>query len=235
MTDFKIGATQKAFDINIDLLVSKSPFFAAMKKPEILTTTNASSNAQLRGPFVYEELDEFAFKLFVGWMYNGKLEGPTDFHSLHHYLGLYIIAMKFQIEALKNLVMDLVRHYYRAKEMTAPGFRVEYIYNNTKEPNKMRTFLVSTAAYRALCGDENAENTGKGITKSMKQVLRKGGDVAPDYAEALVFLTKNALPDARVGDGCMWHEHEATPVCEPAPSPEPYEDNGYEAQDEAQV
>jgi len=194
-----------------------------MKKPEILTTTNATSQAQLRGPFVYEQLDDFAFKLFVGWMYDGKLQGPTDFHSLHHYLGLYIIATNFQVESLKNLVMNLVRHYYRAESMTAPAFRVEYIYNNTAGPNFMRSFLVSTAAYRALCGDENAENTGKGITDSMKDVLRKGGDVAADYAEALVDLSKNDLPDARVGDDCKWHEHTTTPKCEPAPAPEPFE------------
>lgn len=223
MTEFKIGATSKVFDIHTDLLVSKSPFFATMGKPDILTTTNMTTNPQLRGPFTYEQLDEFAFTLFVRWMYDGKLQGPTDFHSLHHYLGLYIIATDFQIEALKNLVMNLVRHYYRAESMTAPAFRVEYIYNNTSGPNLMRNFLVNTAAYRALCGDENAENTGKGITESMKDVLRRGGDVAPDYAEALVYLTKNDLPDARVGDDCNWHEHEVTSKCEPAAAPEPYE------------
>lgn len=223
MTEFQIGGPQKVFDINTELLVSKSPFFAAMKKPEILTTTNATSNAQLRGPFVYEQLDEFAFALFVRWMYDGKLAGPSDFHSLHHYLGLYVIATNFQIEGLQNHVVNLVRWYYREESMTAPAFRVEYMYNNTKEDNYMRRFLVNTAAYRALCGDENAENTGKGITESMMNLLRKGGDVASDYAEALVYLHKNHLADPRVGDDCHWHEHETTPQCAPAPAPEPWE------------
>lgn len=46
--------------------------------------------------------------------------------------------------------MDLVRHYYREQNMTAPSYRLEYIYAYTHGANHMRTFLVSTAAFRAM-------------------------------------------------------------------------------------
>lgn len=35
-------------------------------------------------------------------MSHGKLHGPHDFHSLGHYLNLYAIANKLEIEGLQN-------------------------------------------------------------------------------------------------------------------------------------
>lgn len=35
-------------------------------------------------------------------MSHGNLHGPHDFHSLHHYLNLYMIARKLEIEGLQN-------------------------------------------------------------------------------------------------------------------------------------
>ena len=69
--------------------------------------------------------------------------------------------------------MDQVRGYYQEESMTAPAFRLQYIYANTDTPNHMRDFLVSTAAYRAL-----HDNESNGLTDSIKGVLRGGGDVA---------------------------------------------------------
>jgi hypothetical protein len=41
--------------------------------------------------------------LFQHWlMSGGKLHGPHDFHSFAHYLSLYVLAKKFQIETLEN-------------------------------------------------------------------------------------------------------------------------------------
>lgn len=50
----------------------------------------------------FEDLDEFAFNLFADWLYSIKLKGPTSFHSLHHYLSLYCIAFKWDVESLCN-------------------------------------------------------------------------------------------------------------------------------------
>jgi hypothetical protein len=73
---------------------------------------------------------------------------------MQHHICLHALAERFQIEKLKNSVTDLVRFYYRAANMTAPPYRLEYVYRQTPDPNRMRRFLVSTVAYRLICEGE---------------------------------------------------------------------------------
>ena len=96
--------------------------------------------------------------------------------------------------------MDLVRHYYAIESMTAPAFRLEYIYTYTHEPNTMRSFLISTTAFRALC--ETPQVAGVFISDSVRTVLAQNSEIALDFVEALVTLSKNGLPDARRGADC---------------------------------
>lgn len=173
---------------------------------------------KLSGPFYFPDLDEYALALFVRWIYGGGLHGPQDFHSLQHYLCLYVIGARFQVESLRNNVMDLVRGYYRRENMTAPAFRIEYVYSNTAGPCPLREFLITSAAYRALSDGE-----GGGLGESVKGALKGGGDLAVDFAEALLRLSKNERVDVRKGDDCRWHEHDVTEKCSKALAPEPYE------------
>jgi len=78
----------------------------------------------------FPALDPFAFALFVRWLEHpaARLAGPHDFHSMHHYIGLYVIGVLFGIRGLQNAVMDAVRDYYRKGGMTAPAYRLEYVY-----------------------------------------------------------------------------------------------------------
>jgi len=164
------------------------------------------TTGDVSGPFTFKKLDEYAMSLFVHWLYGKHLTGPCDFNTMNHYLCLYVLAAEFQIEELKNNVMVLIRDYYHTEKMTAPAFRLDYVYSNLAEPCLMRTFLVSTAAYRAL--DEP-----NGISDSMKGVLKQGGDISVDYATALLNLAKNDRVDVRKGDPCAWHEHTITQKC----------------------
>lgn len=116
--------------------------------------------------------------------------------------------------------MDLVRAYYRHQSMTAPAFRIEYIYTMTTLPNHMRNFLGQTAAYRALC--ETPPAPGVYVSESIKGVVRKIPDLAVDFAEALVKLSRNDITDPRKGENCKWHEHSDGKLCKPSLS-EPYE------------
>lgn len=136
---------------------------------------------------------------------------------MNHYLCLYVLGRRFQIEELRNTVMDLVRRYYHTEQMTAPAFRLEYIYTNTDAPCPMREFLVRTAAYRAL------SETEKGLTDSVKGAIRGGGDLAIDFVGALLEEVKSERVDARKGDNCRWHEHEVTPRCSISGGFEAYE------------
>lgn len=76
-----------------DLLVTKTPYFGrlfafnAVPSPEELT---------------FADLDEYGFALFVRWLYGGQLYGPRDFHSMQHYLSLYVLAHRFDVEPLCN-------------------------------------------------------------------------------------------------------------------------------------
>ena len=90
----------------------------------------------------------------------------------------------------------------------------------TKTPNLMRNFLVQTAAYRALC--ESPPAKGVYLSESIKGVVRKSADLAIDFPEALIKLSRNDVTDPRKGDTCTWHEHSDGKVCK-AMSTEPYE------------
>ncbi|CZT17481.1 uncharacterized protein RCC_03315 [Ramularia collo-cygni] len=140
--------------------------------------------------------------LFKRWTDNhDSLGGPTDFHTFQHYLDLYVLAKKSNIEELQNKVMDLIRNYYRAERMTAPAFRLEYIYTATHEPNAMKLFLLQSAAYRILC--EQPDDSGHLISDSIRGTLSKNNEMAVDFAEAVIELSRNGLADPRHGSDCV--------------------------------
>ncbi len=113
-------------------------------------------------------------------------------------------------------VMDLVRHYYSSQNMTAPAYRLEYVYHFTSTPNKMRDFLVSTAAFRALEDSHGPDNLahagplmhksfyqpGSYVSDSIKGVLKKNPEMAIDFIETLVKLHRCGEHDARHGADC---------------------------------
>ena len=112
--------------------------------------------------------------------------------------------------------MDLCRTYYRIHSMTAPAYRIEYIYAFTTGPNHMRNFLVTTAAFRCLC--EASASPDEYLSGSMKDLVTKGGDIANDFAEALIKLSKNGIVDVRRGPDCVWHVHSDGKFCANQPA-----------------
>jgi hypothetical protein len=214
MTTLLAGQSGKSFIVHTDLLTTRSPYFREIlstssssgpRSHSTSSSTNMTTSITHHDTISYPDLDEFAFALFVRWLYGGQLTGPSDFHSMQHYISLYVLATKFQIEKLSNEVMDAVRSYYRSANMTAPPYRLKYIYDNTPAPNKMRQFLVTTAAYRGLCEG--------GLSDEMRDVLAKGGDLAVDFIQAQVKLHAEGLGDVRKGSDCTWHEHVETRAC----------------------
>lgn len=162
----------------------------------------------------FPDLDEFACALFVRWLYGATLHGPSDYSSLQHYLALYVLALRFRVERLCNEVMNLVRGYYRQANMTAPAHRLEYLYERTNRSNMMRKFLVGTAAYRALCEG--------GPSDSIKECIAKGGELATDFATALIDCHRSGMADCRRGADDAWHEHLESKRCKKV-SEEPWQ------------
>jgi hypothetical protein len=93
VTVLRAGVTHKKFPVPTHLLTGKVPFFK-----KLLSTTPSPTEDQL----TFDDFDEFSFALLSRWLHGGKLQGPYDFHSVQHYLGLYVIGQTWDIEALCN-------------------------------------------------------------------------------------------------------------------------------------
>lgn len=93
VTTLSAGNTHKKFEVYTYLLTSKVPYFAKLF---------ANSPNPTPEQLTFTDLNEFAFAIFVRWLYGGKLHGPTDFHSVHHYLCLYAMGQKWDVEPLCN-------------------------------------------------------------------------------------------------------------------------------------
>lgn len=95
-TTLYIGKRQKPVHIPTDMLKEKSPYFKRM--------LSDGADVQASTPRItFEDLDEFGMGLFMHWLQSqGQLHGPHDFHSLAHYLSLYVVARKFEVEPLEN-------------------------------------------------------------------------------------------------------------------------------------
>lgn len=122
--------------------------------------------------------------------------------------------------------------------MTAPAYRLEYVYTYTHGPNHMRHFLVSTAAFRCLEETPHPDLAvanpmlhktfyapGSHVSDSIKAVLMKNSEMAIDFIEELVRLRRNGELDARHGADYEWHVHEYTPKCK-AERHEPWQSDG---------
>ncbi|KAK1068975.1 hypothetical protein LTR74_005238 [Friedmanniomyces endolithicus] len=199
-TTLYAGKDHKAVTLETKVLMAKSPYFK-----KLLSETPEPQAEQT----TFEDADETALAMFAAWVHGKQLHGPSDFHSTGHYLGLYVLALRFESEELANQVIDLIRAYYAAGDLTAPPFRLQYMYTFAPTPNPLRKFLVATAAWRTLYGGE----ADGGLSDSMKEVL--GGDktLAVDFMQELVVLGKDASKDPRKGSRCAWHLHEGTKKC----------------------
>lgn len=230
---------------------AKSPYFQKLL---------AETPDPLPEQTTFEDADEFAMVLFGHWVTDKKLGGPTDFHSCGHYLGLYVLSQKFGCEALGNdgmllthstllppqtlcpcekrliceTVMDHMRTYYHTSRMTASPFRCQYIYTYTLVPNPMRTFLISTAAWRALYDhsdpnthshangagtehDSSLSTSDHGLSSAMKEILSGNETMSLDFIQALIEFGRDGGSDGkgdpREGLKCVWHCHESTTKC----------------------
>lgn len=88
----------------------------------------------------------------------------TSFHTLTHYLNLYVSAVKLDDVYLQNRAIDCVRACYRATGRNPSAFRVEAVFSelasesingSPKGGNKMNQFLLEALAWRYLYGEDS--------------------------------------------------------------------------------
>ncbi len=196
LLEIRAGPSAKPFTVHTELLTNRSPHFHSL----LATTSNTPTILS------FPDIPDPVFALFVRWLYTHPLPSPANYHTLNHHLTLYVLGVRFAIEPLRNAVLDGIRAYYRAANMTAPACRLEYAYAATQGPNPLRRFLVATAAYRLLCDPAPMQ-------EDLRELLAKGGDLAVDFVECLVRLRKGGLGDVRAGSDCVFHEHVVTERC----------------------
>lgn len=93
------GRGHKRFDFMTAQLAANSLYF----KKLFAEDEGHDGSLGAAGQETFEDADEFSMALMKHWIENrGKLAGPHDFHSLQHYLGLYCLAKKFEMEVLEN-------------------------------------------------------------------------------------------------------------------------------------
>jgi hypothetical protein len=91
-----IGSSRKPTEFPTSVLTTASPHFA-----RLFATDPAVDN------LVFIDVDDFAFKIWMRWVYTGELgtlsgAGAEDFHALTHYVGVYCLATKWEMERLGN-------------------------------------------------------------------------------------------------------------------------------------
>ena len=103
LTPIHVGKDKKPFYVSTSTLREQSPYFKKLVAEDTGHAGKISSSEQT----TFEDLDEGGMSLFIHWLSaGGKLSGPHDFHSLAHYLGLYVLARKFEMEGLENQGMS---------------------------------------------------------------------------------------------------------------------------------
>jgi len=201
MINVYVGAKCKKFHLHNGLLSDRSDFFRK-------ALGGGFQEQDERAVYLPDE-DVGAFELFVRWIYGAPLRAPSDLDSFTRHLALYVMAEKFCMEPLKNLLMDAIRTYYRFNGIRGGPEQMEYVYENTPADSSLRLFLVRAAAYGVVA------RINQELPKNFLELLKKGGDVAADFTSALLrssaIRPRTTAPSMELD--CAYHEHKSTKSC----------------------
>ncbi|KAF2655706.1 hypothetical protein K491DRAFT_629636 [Lophiostoma macrostomum CBS 122681] len=181
MVDIYVGTDNTHWVLHEKLLCHHSPYFRRI----FYSKTNSTKTYGL------PDEEDLTFKTFVGWLYSSSLPVPREEADLGNLFDLYLMGEKFQIPALIQDVLQVVREWYKYSE-SYPGLRrVQYIYANTEEGSPMRHMLVHSVARLMVLE--------KGIPQHWDKALRKNGQLAVDIIRAIQDwrLDEEVVPDAR--------------------------------------
>lgn len=186
MIDIYVGPDSAHWPIHERLLCYYSHFFS-----RLFYDKNARSRSGSNKSYGLPDEDELPFELLVGWLYARSIRRPTEEKNIGPLLDLYLLADKFEMEKLAADVVETVREWYHTSH-TYPGLRrVQYIYANTNEDNKMREMMVSSVA-RQLA-------TAETIPAHWATALQRNGELAVDIIRSIQqwHLEEKSIPDAR--------------------------------------
>jgi len=184
LVNIYVGQDHTHWVLHEKLLCAKSKFFNQVFYEKY---GKNSSNKSFGLP---DEEDE-PFRLFVAWLYSGRMAPPEHENELNELLDVYLMGEKWQIASLVKDVLDAVRKFYSLTDSFPSLRRVQYIYANTDEDSPMRQLLVSSVA-RMLVTTEK-------MPAHWEKALQKNGQMSVDLIRAvqLWHLDPENIPDAR--------------------------------------
>ncbi|KAL3457297.1 hypothetical protein BJX64DRAFT_20384 [Aspergillus heterothallicus] len=139
-----VGEAQTPFDVHVELLCDKSPFFNNLYRDRTVSTIPEV-------PISLPDADPDVFAEIISWMYQGQLNNELSYQSRLTFLfELWVLAEKFEIPALQNQVITFCKTRVETKTNTAlPTIQtIEYAYTKTKPFSPLRRFLVDVWIWR---------------------------------------------------------------------------------------
>lgn len=180
-----------------------------------------------RGPLYLLAEDPKVFELLIGWLYRKTLNAisTTDDSVAEEeatlYVGLYLRAYEWDIHELQNALMDRLR----ARITCVYGYfsrkLIKTIYENTKSPSPLRSYVVDSFIYKGIRWDEDAgiEDLIHEGFMTRKTALKSQLDAGNylfvlDCYEALFQLcAKSKIRDPDRRTGCAYHTHREGERC----------------------
>ncbi|KAL2827661.1 hypothetical protein BJY01DRAFT_229022 [Aspergillus pseudoustus] len=140
-----VGADQTPFDVHVELLCDKSPFFNNLYSDRTDSTIPEV-------PISLPDVDPDVFAEIISWMYRSQLNDELTYQGrINFLLELWVLAEKFEIPALQNQAITFCKARTENSPSTAlPNMQaIEYVYTKTKPVSPLRRFLVDVWIWRA--------------------------------------------------------------------------------------
>lgn len=136
MVQFSVGANETPFDVHVELLCDRSPYFDSLYGDR--TEKPISSD-----PISFPDEDPDIFAELLSWMYYGDASvelPPTE--GISFLLKLWVLAGRFEKSQLQNHVIQLCRTEMDNKPNRIFGCdTIDYVYAHTLPQSPLRLLL----------------------------------------------------------------------------------------------
>jgi hypothetical protein len=122
-----VGPEREQFTIHKDLLCWVSPFFNNAFNGQSAEASSSTMHLKVEKPS--------HFKIFVEWLYHGKLDvepgEESELSNLYTLVDLYIFSDAIHCNGFKNSIMDQIQDVMSRSRKFLSGRGVRKIFNNT--------------------------------------------------------------------------------------------------------
>lgn len=206
MVDIYVGPSRRGFHLHRDIICDRSSYF----KAAFLRDFAEADTKEL----YLEEDNEIAFEIFANWLYGTTPNVPENEEQLPAYLALFVMAQKYVLEYLANLVIDLIRAYYRKTKALVRAQDLAYIYEHAGSQH-LSSLMTEAAALQTNHQRIDVYLPG------YRELMMRGGTFAADfgywllrYADERGRETKSSLHWLfAVRTSCCFHTHHDSPKC----------------------